>query len=572
MNYKWAKYIIMILFIVISTFFYIVASNKMKIVNQEVLITSKCENDLTEVLTDIESLYEYQDYLPNEIFFEKINGIYAHMAAAEIDHYNDLRKKDFEDLRLEVSRLKDETSKSKKSLISTVSKLKKERDNTLFLTVIIIVLIVFIEFISYTRFSSDITKYLKKIEVKDYDFKIRRSSLPFSSDIYSKIDYLRLNLKAIDEAISGTLKGYGIKETLSEIFTNINFKRYISFDRIGFATINKDRIIASFSFSDNKEIHFKQGFNILLEESSLSKIKSKTDLRIINDLDQYFLEKPHSMSTELLIKDGYKSSLTAPITDPNGNIAGFLFFSSRKKNNYVENDKYKVLSISDILSSIFSKNMLIDDLVSNAALGFVKLVEDKDPETGSHLERMQKYSRIIAMDMLNKGIYPNEIDINKVEDIYKYAPLHDIGKVGIPDKVLLKPGRLTPEEMDVMKRHSEIGSRVLILFEKNLRRYEHNFFSSAINISLCHHEKWDGTGYPNSLKGVLIPIEARVVSVADVFDALCSKRVYKEAFPFEKGVEIVTSLSGTSFDPKVVESFLDCLDDIRSVYNDLKEI
>lgn len=572
MNNKSIKYIAILVLIAICGIFYFTTSRDITDKNIQILNLSSRDNRATQISSEVDTLLEYKDHISEIIYNNKMSKIYSLILVLDYDEFGYLKNKDLETIKDFFSQEKNRISAEKSKLISDASFLKKRRDTFLLYTLILLIIMIIVESTSYIKFSSDISSYLKDIELKNYDFKMDSRTLPYNSSIYSRIDDLRLNLKAIDDAISGTLKGYGLKETLEEIFNNKNFKRYIDFDRIGFATIQDNRVVASFSFSDNRDSNFKPGYNILLDKTSLVNLKSADDLRIIDDFEEYLKENPGSNSTELLYNDGYRSSLTAPITDGKGNVAGFLFFSSMTKNKFVESDKYKVKSISNILSSIFSKNMLIDDLVTNAALGFVKLVEDKDPETGNHLERMQIYSRFIAMDLFNRDIYSNELDINKVMDIYKYAPLHDIGKVGIPDSILLKNGKLTDDEMNVMKRHSLIGSSVLILFEKNLRKYEHDFFNTAINISLYHHEKWDGSGYPEGLSGLDIPIEARIVTIADVFDALASKRIYKEAFSFEKSADMVLSLSGKFFDPEVVESFVRCLPRIRKVYDELKEV
>jgi putative two-component system response regulator len=166
--------------------------------------------------------------------------------------------------------------------------------------------------------------------------------------------------------------------------------------------------------------------------------------------------------------------------------------------------------------------------------------EYKDEDTGAHIKRMSNYSAVIARQM---GL--GEV---MVENILYAAPMHDLGKIGIPDRVLLKPGKLDAEEWEIMKEHAIIGARIL-------EGSDAEFIKLGEVIAMCHHEKWDGTGYPYNLKGDEIPLAARIVALADVFDALTSKRAYKEAFPLEKALAIITEGKGVHFDPDVVDAF-----------------
>jgi putative two-component system response regulator len=182
-----------------------------------------------------------------------------------------------------------------------------------------------------------------------------------------------------------------------------------------------------------------------------------------------------------------------------------------------------------------------------------KLAESRDPETGHHLERVQNYSRLLADRLMRTGVYP-EIDANFVNLIYETSPLHDIGKVAIPDFVLLKPGRLSDEEFEIMKTHTTMGAKTL---EAAASRHPNaKYLMLARQIAVSHHEKWDGSGYPQGLKGLAIPLAGRIVALADVYDALVSKRVYKESFTHLSARAIIIDGNGTHFDPAVVEAFI----------------
>ncbi|WP_306767440.1 HD-GYP domain-containing protein [Hypnocyclicus thermotrophus] len=147
-----------------------------------------------------------------------------------------------------------------------------------------------------------------------------------------------------------------------------------------------------------------------------------------------------------------------------------------------------------------------------------------------------------------------------------------MGKVGIPDKILLKPGKLTKEEFKIMKTHTIIGANILKSFKENIKKHDIDIFDYAIEIVNFHHEKWDGTGYPKGLKANEIPLVARIVSIADVFDALTNKRVYKKAFSFEESIKMIKEMKGINFDPLIVDVFIESLAEIRDVYEKLKEV
>jgi putative two-component system response regulator len=189
-----------------------------------------------------------------------------------------------------------------------------------------------------------------------------------------------------------------------------------------------------------------------------------------------------------------------------------------------------------------------------AIFAMAKLAESRDVETGAHIERVMNYSRVLAQQLPAMGSYVDEIDPEFVRLVYSTSPLHDIGKVGIPDGVLLKPGRLDDREFEIMKTHAEIGAQTL---DAALRRFPSaKFLRMARDIAASHHERWDGKGYPSGLAGQDIPLCGRIVAVADVYDALTSKRVYKNAFAHEVAKGLIVKETGSHFDPAIVNAFL----------------
>lgn len=189
-----------------------------------------------------------------------------------------------------------------------------------------------------------------------------------------------------------------------------------------------------------------------------------------------------------------------------------------------------------------------------ALFALAKLAESRDWETGAHLERMRNYCRILAQDLSEQPAFACEVTPEFVRLIYQVSPLHDIGKVGIPDSILLKPGRLSDREFALMKRHTIIGARTL---NAALRQHPRaKFLRMARDIALTHHEHFDGTGYPHGKAGTKIPLCGRIAALADVYDALTTKRVYKEPFSHAVAHSIILDGAGTNFDPAIVQAFL----------------
>ncbi|MGD9126044.1 MAG: response regulator [Planctomycetia bacterium] len=197
---------------------------------------------------------------------------------------------------------------------------------------------------------------------------------------------------------------------------------------------------------------------------------------------------------------------------------------------------------------------------SIAMYTLAKIAECRDTDTGDHLFRMRDYAQVIAKQLQNDSEYSYLVDQQFLEDLYRSSPLHDIGKVAVPDAILLKPGRLTPEEFKRIQEHSVVGGQ--ILDEAVWQSNGGQFLAMAASIARFHHECFDGNGYPSGLKGIHIPLSARIVAVADVYDALTSERPYKSAYPPSKAYKMIIEKSGTQFDPVIVKAFQDAFDDI----------
>lgn len=226
------------------------------------------------------------------------------------------------------------------------------------------------------------------------------------------------------------------------------------------------------------------------------------------------------------------------------------YFADHYKNEYEKNIKEE-------------KEMA--ELQRATIFALVKLSETRDNLTGAHVERVAVLCKFLTRKLRKQSKYKDNIDDEFIDNIYKASSLHDIGKISIPDSILLKPGKLTPEEFDIMKTHTTIGANTLSEFKNKYTK--NKTLDLAINIANYHHEKWDGTGYSHGLSGEKIPLSARIMAFIDVYDALRSKRVYKEAYSHEKSIEIIKQGKGTHFDPIIVDAFLDNEAEIRNIYD-----
>jgi len=191
------------------------------------------------------------------------------------------------------------------------------------------------------------------------------------------------------------------------------------------------------------------------------------------------------------------------------------------------------------------------------------LTETRDPDTGEHIKRTQNYIRLLAQYLKRHPGFSGFLDDEAIDLLWKSAPLHDIGKVGVSDRILLKPGKLTDQEFEEMKQHTVYGRDTILAAEKKLG--ERSFLKIAREIAYTHHERWDGSGYPDGLRGEEIPVPGRLMALVDTYDALTSKRIYKSQLPHEKAVEIIIDNRGTQFDPAVVDAFVEVQDDFHRI-------
>jgi len=280
--------------------------------------------------------------------------------------------------------------------------------------------------------------------------------------------------------------------------------------------------------------------------------------RVIGDLSQ-LQASPHE-HTRRLVESGYQSSYTVPV-QADGRLFGFLFFDSKQRGYFTPLTVERLAVFSHLLRMTLVHSLTPIRMLHSALRITARLTHYRDPETGAHLERMSQYARLVARAIAAEERLSDEF----VEFLYLFAPAHDIGKIAIPDAILLKKGRLQVQEFEVMKAHVTKGAEIVdgIVHELGLGALPH--VDVLRNVVLFHHEAIDGSGYPEARSGSGIPVEARIVAVADVFDALTSERPYKPAWSQDAALRYLRERSGTKFDAGCVEAVVARLPEIEQI-------
>ena len=292
----------------------------------------------------------------------------------------------------------------------------------------------------------------------------------------------------------------------------------------------------------------------------LNNLRLSRRARVIEELDPAILgDQPHSRRISAA---EYRASYTVPVFDET-KFLGFVFFNADRSHVF-SSRVTRQLDLFVRIISLMVENALRSVTVLTGGLHLLRHISRfRDDETGSHLSRISYYSELIARQIAAEI----ERDDDWVEYVRLFAPLHDIGKITTPDAILFKPGELTEAEFEMMKQHAARGAAILIAMIEDLSLAQVPYIESLLDIARHHHERWDGKGYPDGLAGERIPPEARIVKVADVFDALVSRRCYKEAWPVERAAAYLREGAGTQFDPRCVEVLLAREDEILAIMN-----
>lgn len=302
----------------------------------------------------------------------------------------------------------------------------------------------------------------------------------------------------------------------------------------------------------------------LADVPSLQEILEKGRPRVVNDL-LIFSESTHEHSVRIL-EEGYQSSYTMPMYHE-GRLFGFLFFNSYDPDSFSE----EVLRQIDPFGHLIALAIINDLTIMHTLLATVKTARDlahaRDDETGAHLDRMSRFARVIAERVADLYGLSDEY----IEKIFIFSPLHDIGKIAIPDRVLLKPGKLDPDEEKLMRTHTIRGREIIDQMLHHFELVQMQGGDILRNIALFHHEAIDGSGYPEGIADGDIPVEARIVAVADIFDALTSRRPYKHAWSNEEAFAMLRKLSGTKLDTNCVEALINSRDKVEEIQKRFQE-
>lgn len=405
------------------------------------------------------------------------------------------------------------------------------------------------------------------------------------NDLFNKISNIGIYKGQVIEPVLDEINlGFNKLDKLINLIENMNqnvsfegilnyiystFSEFIPYNHIGIALLKDEGKVleASYGISDAhlEELPKKLvGIRAKVSETSLENIVKYCTPRIINDLEAYTTNKDTDYN-KILLQAGIKSSITLPLKVYDKPI-GIIFFSNTKKSIYNENHIEFLVTLSNSIAISLNKNIFIDEMLYSTLLALTKMAEARDEETAEHLDRMTAYSVKITEFLLRDNLYCDQLTVPFLKGIERFSPMHDIGKVGVKDGILLKPGKLTSEEFDEMKKHVTYGADVLRTAESNIAKQKYSMFKMGIEIVEGHHEWWDGSGYPYNKKGYEIPLSARIVAVADVFDALTSKRPYKKPYEFEESINQIIEGSGSHFDPRIVDSLSRHRDELYELY------
>jgi HD-GYP domain-containing protein (c-di-GMP phosphodiesterase class II) len=342
-------------------------------------------------------------------------------------------------------------------------------------------------------------------------------------------------------------------------------QRFDFIDRVAVAVYDKKTdLLKTFVHSSCGDQPLSQYGAKLADSFTLQEILKAGRPRVVNDLD-VFQGAPAEHARRIAAQK-YGASYSMPMY-LNGEFFGFLFFNSYRKQVFDE----LVLSYLDMVGHLLSL-LVINEMSSTRNLvATVKTAADiaqhRDFETGAHLDRMANYARLIARDVAKK----HQLGDDLVEHIFLFSPLHDIGKIGIPDSILLKPAKLSDEEFSLMKTHALKGAEIIDRMLENFGLDELPHVETLRNIALLHHEALNGSGYPNGLVDEEIPIEAKIVAVADVFDALTSARPYKEAWSNDEAFALLREMAGSKFDHDCVAALIAARAEVEAVQRRFRE-
>ena len=326
--------------------------------------------------------------------------------------------------------------------------------------------------------------------------------------------------------------------------------------RIGIALYNADSdILSTFVHSSDGQSPLERYQVRLTEVPSLQQLHDDHRSRIIDDLEA--LAGSPSTHTRRILAAGYRSSYTSPLY-AHGQLLGFLFFDSRQPGYFRNSVTLQLDTYAELISALISYDLSTTRALRSAVALTRELGRHRDEETAGHVNRVAHYTRSIGLTLVGSD--------EDVEFLFQFAGLHDIGKIAIPDHILLKAGKLTAEEYAIAQLHVGKGSEMIEVMMREFGLANERYTQMLRDVICCHHERWDGGGYPRGLAGEAIPLAGRIVAVADVFDALTNPRPYKRAWTLDEGLAYLREHSGSQFDPRCVAVAEQHFDDWRAIH------
>ena len=305
--------------------------------------------------------------------------------------------------------------------------------------------------------------------------------------------------------------------------------------------------LKTFMASDLRASRLRRYSARLADSPTLLTVAESGQPRVVDDIDTF--DATHSEHTREIRASGYRSSYTMPMYN-DGAFVGLLFFDATEPGFFADSVLSSLEPFAHLISLTVIRDLALGHTLQAAIRTARHFAEQRDNDTGAHLDRMSRYARLIACEIADAEGLSDEM----IEFIFLFAPLHDIGKIGIPDSVLLKPGRLNDDEYRVMQQHVDVGCAIVDRMIADFRLTAADHVGILRNIVHHHHEAYDGSGYPDGLVGRAIPIEARIVAAADIYDALTSRRPYKKAWSHDEAIGFMHSMAGRKIDLGCVEA------------------
>ncbi len=414
---------------------------------------------------------------------------------------------------------------------------------------------------SQNAFLSEINTISDEFSKIDLDYLPTKHVVIYreAASLTYKVEHLSRKIELYRSVFKVSTKSTNASEFAENLIDDL--KKWLDIDSLSIAELDEKQIILDVTVNEShKRVKESMIFDIKDSEEENFFLRP----RILNASELTIYVEEHPLSILSLFHNKEVKSIVLVPFEIGEKERGILFLTSLETNGFDFHQMEEIEIVANAVGQVYKKIIATQKTTISVVRGFTELVEGKDEETKDHIVRMASYAKAIALELKKDNNFSGFITPKYVKQLYEQAPLHDIGKVSVPDHILRKPGKLNAEEFEKMKIHTVKGFEILRNVEREIRE---EIFEIGKRIARSHHERWDGKGYPDGLSGEKIPLCARIAAVADVFDALTTSRPYKEALEYQKSVNIIVHESGTHFDPRIVTAFLRAQTEIKSIYD-----